>query len=361
MLVLGIESSCDETAAALVEDGRTILSNHVASQIPVHARYGGVVPELASRNHVIEVLPAIESCLQSAQKTLADIDGIAVTAGPGLVGSLLVGLEVAKSLAWSLQCPLVGVNHIEAHLMAPLLDYDGAQGLSGTPEFPFLGLVVSGGHTHLYRVDGIGQYKLVGATRDDAAGEAYDKVAKMLGLPYPGGMQIDRAAQKGNPKAIRFPRALPRKDSFDFSFSGLKTSVLTWLRKQPHPPEIDSEIFYDVCASFQEAVVDVLVNKTFRAARQLDIQDVVISGGVSANSRLRARSLQVGTSDAIRVHIPPIALCTDNAAMIAGLGFHYLRDQYPPQGPQKGFDQHRLNASSSMPMGKLTARPLPRD
>ena len=345
MLVLGIESSCDETAASLVESGRTIRANQVASQIPVHARYGGVVPELASRNHIVELLPVIRACVAEAGAALADIDGIAVAAGPGLVGSLLVGVEVAKGLAFGLGRPLVGVNHIEAHLMAPLIDYEGAEGLSGTPDFPFVGLIVSGGHTHLFRVEDVGRYALIGSTRDDAAGEAYDKVAKMMGLPYPGGVQIDRAARRGDKAAIRFPRALPQRDSFDFSFSGLKTSVLTHLKGLDATPDPESQAFADICASFQEAVVDVLVTKTFRAARQHKVNHVVISGGVSANSRLRERALEVATSNGVAVHIPPIRLCTDNAAMIAGLGYHYLK------GGSPGFDRFDLNASSSLPMG----------
>lgn len=344
MLVLGIESSCDETAAALVEDGVRLVANAVASQVPIHARYGGVVPELASRAHVLDIVPVVEQCLEQSQRTLADIDAIAVTAGPGLVGSLLVGTEFAKSLASSLQIPLVGVNHIEGHLLAPLIDYDGPADISGTPDFPFLGLVVSGGHTHLFHARAVGEYELIGATRDDAAGEAYDKVAKMIGLPYPGGVYIDRAAKTGDPKAIQFPRALPQKASFDFSFSGLKTSVLNHTRKHG-VPEKDTQEFADLCASFQEAVVDVLVNKTFRAARKLGLRDVVISGGVSANSRLRARALQVASSNGMRVCIPPLQLCTDNAAMIAALGYHYLKDL------PAGFDAWALNASSSMPMG----------
>jgi N6-L-threonylcarbamoyladenine synthase len=240
------------------------------------------------------------------------------------------------------------VNHIEGHLLAPLMDYDGPKGISGTPEFPFLGLVVSGGHTHLFHATAVGQYALVGATRDDAAGEAYDKVAKMLGLSYPGGVFIDRAAQTGDPEAVRFPRALPQKASFEFSFSGVKTAVLNHVKKHGVPAE-DSQAFADLCASFQEAVVDSLVTKTFRAARELGVGHVVLSGGVSANSRLRARALQVAGSNGLSVHIPPIQLCTDNAAMIAALGWHYLKD-----GPRR-FDAWALNASSRLPMGATAA------
>jgi N6-L-threonylcarbamoyladenine synthase len=348
MFVLGIESSCDETAAAIVEDGRRLVANAVASQVPIHARYGGVVPELASRAHIVDIVPVVQRCLDEAGMTLDDLDGIAVTAGPGLVGSLLVGTEFAKSLASTLDIPLVGVNHIEGHLLAPFLDYDGPDDISGTPEYPFLGLVVSGGHSHLFHARAVGDYELVGATRDDAAGEAYDKVAKMIGLPYPGGVYIDRAAQGGNSKAIRFPRALPQKDNHEFSFSGLKTSVLNHVRKNGVPDK-DTPEFADLCASFQEAVVDVLVTKTFRKARLLGVKHVVISGGVSANSRLRARALQVAGSNGVAVHIPPIALCTDNAAMIASLGWNYLKDR------PRAFAAWTLNASSSLPMGRAIA------
>ena len=348
MLILGIESSCDETAAAILKDGRQILSNTVASQIPIHARYGGVVPELASRNHVIEILPVIRTALKEAQLSIDDIDGIAVAAGPGLVGSLLVGLEVAKGLAYSVNVPLVGVNHIEAHLTAPLIHYDGPPALSGVPEFPYVGLVVSGGHTHLYRVEAVGQYELIGATRDDAAGEAFDKVAKMLGLSYPGGAKIDRLAKQGQRDAFNFPRSMMRRDNLEFSFSGLKTSVLTHLKKHGAPDLPDSQNLKDICASFQEAVVDVLISKTFSAARKHNVSEIVISGGVSANSRLRERAVEVAISNNMRVHIPPISLCTDNAAMIAALGYHYL---LPFLGTD--FNAHNLNASSSLPMGTL--------
>ncbi|MBH25209.1 MAG: tRNA (adenosine(37)-N6)-threonylcarbamoyltransferase complex transferase subunit TsaD [Myxococcales bacterium] len=348
MLVLGIESSCDETAVAVVRDGREIVTNQVASQFDVHEKYGGVVPELASRSHIVDILPILKAALGDAGLALTDIDGFAVAAGPGLVGSLLVGLEVAKGLAWSVDRPLVGVNHIEAHLTAPLIAYEGVEGLSGEPRFPYVGLVVSGGHTHLYLVEGVGRYTPIGATRDDAAGEAFDKVAKMLGLSYPGGVKIDRLARGGDRAAHRFPRSMMNQDNLEFSFSGIKTAVLTHLRKNGHPELPDSQALKDLCASFQEAVVDVLVAKTFRAARQHGVEDVVISGGVSANSRLRERSLEVATSNSMRVHIPPLSLCTDNAAMIAGLGYHYLR-----RLEGRGFEAHELNANSRLKMGAL--------
>lgn len=348
MRVLGIESSCDETSVAVVEDGCVVRSNAVASQVPIHARYGGVVPELASRNHVVDILPTLEAALERAGVRMEEVDGVAVTAGPGLVGSLLVGLEAAKALAWAFDLPLVGVNHIEAHLMSPLLEYEGPAGISGTPEGAFVGLIVSGGHTHLYEVQGVGRYRLLGATRDDAAGEAFDKVAKMLGLPYPGGVYIDAAARAGRRDAVRFPRPMLHSDDYAFSFSGIKTSVLTHLQRSG-AARPEGEALADVCASFQEAVVDVLIAKAFRAAQELGLRDVVIAGGVSANSRLRERALEVATSQGRRVHIPPLWLCTDNAAMIAGLGAHYLR-ALPPGARFEGF---ALNASSSLPMGSL--------
>ncbi len=347
MIVLGIESSCDETSVAIVEDGRTVLANAVASQIEVHAKYGGVVPELASRNHIVDIIPTLRDALSTADLKLDDVDGLAVTAGPGLTGSLLVGLEAAKGLAYATGKPLVGVNHIEAHLTTPLLDYDGPAGLSGTPAFPYVGLVVSGGHTHLYWVEAVGRYTLIGATRDDAAGEAFDKVAKMMGLPYPGGVIIDRLSQQGDNARHTFPRAMNRKGNFEFSFSGLKTAVLTHINEHG-VPEKDSEQMADICASFQEAVVDVLAKKAFALARDKGAKDIVVAGGVSANSRLRERFLQLATSNGMHTHIPPLWLCTDNAAMIAGLGFHYLRAQ-----DESTFTAFDLNANSRLPLGQL--------
>jgi N6-L-threonylcarbamoyladenine synthase len=242
VLVLGIETSCDETAAAVVRDGRVALADVVSSQIDIHRRWGGVVPELASRNHVVQVMPVVDEALERAGVALAELDGIAVTSGPGLIGALLVGVQAAKALAWASGKPLVGVNHLEGHLLAIRL-------LEHPPEPPFLGLVVSGGHTSLFAVEGFGVYRLLGSTRDDAAGEAYDKVAKMLGLPYPGGVQIDQLAQAGDREAIRFPRAnLKDSRQLDFSFSGLKTSVLTHLKKNGRP---EGQALSDLCASFQ--------------------------------------------------------------------------------------------------------------
>jgi N6-L-threonylcarbamoyladenine synthase len=312
VLVLGIETSCDETAAAVVRDGRVALSDVVSSQIEVHRRWGGVVPELASRNHVMQVLPVVDEALAKAGVGLADLDAIAVTSGPGLIGALLVGVQAAKGLAWLSGKPLVGVNHLEGHLLAARLT-------DNPPEPPFLGLVVSGGHTSLFAVEGFGRYRLVGQTRDDAAGEAYDKVAKMLGLPYPGGIQIDNLAQSGDKKAIRFPRAQIKGAELDFSFSGLKTAVLTWLRAHPNP---EGQQLADLCASFQEAVADPLTRKAMKAARKLWLHRLVLSGGVAANSRLRALAAERAAGEGIELFLPPPRLCTDNGAMIAVAGTH---------------------------------------
>ncbi len=281
MIVLGIESSCDETAAAVVQDGKTILSSVVASQVDFHKKYGGVVPEIASRKHIEAIGPVIREAMERADLTLDDIQGIAVTQGPGLVGSLLVGISVAKAIAYVKQLPLVGINHLEGHLTAIFLERPDCA-------FPFIGLVVSGGHTSLYHVNGMGQYRLLGQTRDDAAGEAFDKVAKLLGLGYPGGVIIDRMSREGNADAIAFPRALLGRDSLDFSFSGIKTSVLRYVRECNG--ELESKLVRDIVASFQEAVIDVLVTKLFQAAAQHGAERVVIAGGVAANTRLREKN-----------------------------------------------------------------------
>lgn len=312
MRVLGLETSCDETAAAVVEDGRRALSDVVSTQVDIHRRWGGVVPELASRNHVLQVMPVIHEALGRAGKTLADVDLISVTSGPGLVGALLVGVQVAKALGMARGIPLVGVNHLEGHLLAIRL-------VEPAPEPPFLGLVVSGGHTSLYEVSDYGRYRLVGSTRDDAAGEAYDKVARVLGLPYPGGLPIDQLAQQGDPKAIRFPRALPAPDVFDWSFSGLKTAVLNHVRRHGVPR---GQALADLCASFQEAVADSLTKKLIAAARGLKLERLVLCGGVAANSRLRALAQERALDRELSLFLPPPRLCTDNGAMIAVAGYH---------------------------------------
>ena len=311
MLVLGIETSCDETAAAIVEDGRRVLADVVASQILVHAPYGGVVPEVASRQHVATIVPVIQRTVADAGIALADLDAIAVTCGPGLVGALLVGVETAKSLAFALGKPLVGVNHLAGHLAAIFLGDDAP------PPFPHLALLVSGGHTALIRVDEPGRTSLLGATRDDAAGEAFDKVGKLLGLGYPGGVAIDRLAATGNPRAVELPRALPARDDLDFSFSGLKTAVSTRLAKTGVP---EGTALADFCASFQSAVVDVLVRKSRRALIREGLGALVVCGGVAANRGLRTALAAAAREDGFGLFIPPPKRCTDNAAMIAAEG-----------------------------------------
>jgi len=313
--VLSLETSCDETASALVEDGRRVLSDVVSTQVDIHRRWGGVVPELASRNHVVQVMPVLHEALTRAGASLSDVDVIAVTSGPGLIGALLVGLQVGKALSSARGIPLVGVNHLEGHLLAVRLT-------ESPPEPPFLGLVVSGGHTSLYEVKDFGQYRLLGSTRDDAAGEAYDKVARVLGLPYPGGVPIDELAQRGDPKAIRFPRGLPRPDAIEWSFSGLKTAVLNHVRRHGMP---EGQALADLCASFQEAVADSLTRKLVHAARSLGIPRMVVCGGVAANSRLRSMAQERAAYRDLELFIPPPRLCTDNAAMIAVAGYHAYR------------------------------------
>jgi len=317
MKVLAIESSCDETAAAVVVDGREVLSSVVASQVALHGKYGGVVPELASRRHVEVILPVITEALSRAGNDLQGIEAIAVTQGPGLVGSLLVGLGVAKAIAYVLRIPWVGVNHLQSHISAIFL----------TPsplKIPFTALVVSGGHTSLFRVESPTRMILLGRTLDDAAGEAFDKVAKLMGLGYPGGEIIDRLGREGDRNAISFPRTLLERDSLDFSFSGVKTAVLNYVKS--HGGELTPVQIREIAASFQEAIVDTLIAKVLRAARRDSTQDVVVVGGVACNSRLREKFSQEGKSAGIMVHFPPPALCTDNAAMVAVAGFHLLKE-----------------------------------
>jgi N6-L-threonylcarbamoyladenine synthase len=317
MLILGIDTSCDDTSASVVEDGRKIVSNIVSSQSEIHSRYGGIVPELASRRHIEMIMPVVDEAIKQAEISLQDLSAVAVCKGPGLIGSLLIGCSFAKAVCYSRNIPLIAVNHLEGHLLSVFLQ-------SPSPEFPFLSLIVSGGHTSLHIAEDYGRYIEIGKTRDDAAGEAYDKVSKLLGLGYPGGPVIDRLAQKGDPMAIDFPRAyLP--ESFDFSFSGLKTSVLQFLRKEklldtPMPPE--SELLHNIAASFQAAVVDVLVKKTELAVKKKWIKQVTLSGGVSANSGLRKKMLEAGGKQGFGVYVPPVSLCTDNAAMIAAAAHH---------------------------------------
>jgi len=323
MLILGIESSCDDAAAAVIETARpgiaTVRSSTVANQDDIHRAYGGVVPELASREHVLTILPVIERALAEAGVPLRDIEGIAVTRGPGLVGSLLVGLMCAKGLAQTLARPMVGVNHIEGHLLAPLLEHAIAM--------PYLALVVSGGHTALFHVEDFGRYRMIGRTRDDAAGEAFDKVAKLMGLGYPGGRMIDELAKRGNRRRVKFPRAQVRGAALDFSFSGIKTAVATYLRSDASVamrPE-------DIAASFQETVVEMLVRPTIAAARELGVEAVAVTGGVAANSRLRKRLGEAVMADGLRLVAPSLGYCTDNAAMIALAGsWRLLRGERDP-------------------------------
>lgn len=324
--ILGIESSCDETAAAVVTDGRVIQSSVVASQIDLHAQYGGVFPELASREHVKAIYAIVDQALQQAHLDIRDIDAIAVTRGPGLAGSLVVGVNMAKSLALASKKPIIGVNHLEGHIYSAWL-YLANTSPHQAPRFPLLALLVSGGHSDLVLMKDHLQYQRLGSTLDDAAGEAFDKVARLLGLSYPGGPSIQKASHSGNATAFTFPRAM-LDDTWNFSFSGVKTAVLRMtetLREQGRSLPVE-----DLAASFQAAVVDVLVDKTLIAADEFDVSDIVVAGGVSANKRLRERMLAESKRP---VHIPPLSLCTDNAAMIAGAGYyHYIRDDFTPMG-----------------------------
>jgi N6-L-threonylcarbamoyladenine synthase len=317
MNILGIESSCDDCAVAVVRNGNEILSHAIHSQIETHRPYGGVVPELASRDHLEKIIPVLEKALEDASLNWKDLDGIAVTYGPGLIGSLLVGISAAKALSFVLETPLCGVNHLEGHLCAIFLE-------ESVPAFPFVGLIVSGGHTSLYRVQGFGRYSLLGQTRDDAAGEAFDKVAKLLGLGYPGGVAIDRLSANGNPEAFSFPRAMSSSKSLDFSFSGLKTSVRYFVEQKGE--DFAREHLADIAASFQEAVVDSLVLKLSRAAEKTGADRIVVCGGVACNSRLRHTVSSMADRGGMEVFFPSPSLCTDNAAMIAAVGYRYLQE-----------------------------------
>ncbi|MBT9132794.1 MAG: tRNA N6-adenosine threonylcarbamoyltransferase [Syntrophomonadaceae bacterium] len=309
MLVLGMETSCDETAVAIVENGKKICANIVSSQLKLHHRFGGVVPELASRAHLESLPLVLRAALRRSNLSLTDIKAIAVTYGPGLIGCLIVGVSLAKSLSYALSLPLIGVNHLEGHLHSYLL--------TSSLSPPFIGLVVSGGHTSLILVKDYGDYRSLGETRDDAAGEAYDKVARMLKLGYPGGPLIEKLAREGNPESVKFPRALP--NSLDFSFSGLKTAVLYYIQKCgiANPA--------DIAASFQAAVVDVLVKKSLMAVEKTGVEKIVLGGGVAANETLRRALKEAGKKKGIKVYIPPKRLATDNAAMVAAIGYYYLQ------------------------------------
>jgi N6-L-threonylcarbamoyladenine synthase len=315
-LILGIESSCDETAAAVVAGGRKVLSNIIASQVDLHKKYGGVVPEIASRKHLEAVLPVIREALAVAGVTLEQIDAIAVTHGPGLVGALLVGLSAAKALAYATDKPLIGVNHLHGHIAANFLIDDEP------PWFPLVCLVVSGGHTDLIYMTGHGQMELLGRTRDDAAGEAFDKAARSVGLGYPGGPQVEKLATQGNPGAVHLPQART-EGPYDFSFSGLKTAVLQYAQKAGKAGPLSDQQRADLAASFQHAVTHVLSEKTLKAAKAKGVEQVILAGGVAANGALRRAMAETLAPHGIRLGYPPPILCTDNAAMIAAAG-HYL-------------------------------------
>lgn len=314
MIILGIESSCDETAAAVVKNGRTLLSSVIASQISVHHKYGGVVPELASRKHIEKITPIVDEAIHASGISLNDIDGVAATQGPGLIGSLLVGFSFAKAFAWSRGLPFIGVNHLEGHINSVFLG-------NSPPPFPFVALLASGGHTSIYYVTSHTENELMGQTRDDAVGEAYDKVAKMLGLGYPGGGIIDKLAAEGSSEKITFPRPYLDKSAFDFSFSGLKTAVNRYIHT--HADAYINQI-NNIAAGFQEAVVDVLSFKLIRAAKFKNCKHIAIVGGVAANQGLRKRISSDASANNLTVHIPDISLCGDNAGMIAAAGYHYL-------------------------------------
>ena len=313
ILTLALESSCDETSCAILKGGRTILSNIISTQIPIHQKFGGVVPEIASRKHIVNVMPVIDEALRVAGVELKDINQVAVTYGPGLVGALLVGVSAAKALAFALDVPLIGVNHLEGHIFANFLS---------TPDLepPFMALVVSGGHTSLVHVKGYNSFSLMGQTRDDAAGEAFDKVARVMGLPYPGGPQIDRLAKEGNPLAIDFPQALQQKGNYEFSFSGLKSAVLNYLNSMKLKKQEVNKA--DVAASFQRAVIEVLTAKALEALNQTGLKKLVLAGGVAANSALEARLREAAKANNIEFFYPSTILCTDNAAMIGCRGYY---------------------------------------
>lgn len=316
-LIMGIETSCDETAAAIVEDGKNIISNVVASQISIHQKYGGVVPEIASRKHMEYIIPVIDKALEESEKKITDLSAIAVTYGPGLIGSLLVGLSVAKAMAYAQNIPLIGINHLEAHIYANFLEHTEIKP-------PFICLIVSGGHTSLVYMRNFGEYKLLGQTKDDAAGEVFDKIAKVLDLGYPGGPITEKLAKKGDPSSIKFPRPILNDKSYDFSFSGLKTAVIYYIKELKE--ENKNIPVSDILASFQQAVIDVLVKKTIKAALKFKAKQIILAGGVAANNSLRREIKEKADLLNIKVFYPSIFLCTDNAAMVASAGYYKFKE-----------------------------------
>lgn len=344
MLILGIETSCDETGVALYDTGAGLLGHLLHSQVALHADYGGVVPELASRDHIRRLLPLIRQLLSSHERRLAQVDGIAYTQGPGLAGALLVGASVAASLGYALRVPVIGVHHLEGHLLSPLL-------ANPAPGFPFVALLVSGGHTQLMKVSGVGDYELLGETVDDAAGEAFDKTAKLLGLPYPGGPALSQLAESGNPKRFKLPRPMLGSGDLNFSFAGLKTAVLTTVGNTSP----DDATRADVAAAFQQAAVDVLVAKALQALADTGLQQLVVAGGVGANRQLRATLSAGAAARGCEVFYPPLELCTDNGAMIAFAGALRLQDarfrdsalSLQPFGARARWDLEDLSAVST--------------
>ena len=337
MIILGIDTSCDDTCASIVEDGKRLLSNVVSSQVSVHNRYGGVVPELASREHIRNIVPVVEESMEKASLNNKDIDAIAVTVGPGLVGALLVGIYFAKAFSYAKGIPLIGVNHLEGHILSVFLE-------KRLPSFPFVALTVSGGHTNIYHVRDFGDYTVLGRTLDDAAGEAFDKVAKLLGLGYPGGGIIEKTAFDGRDDAIDFPRAYLSKGSLDFSFSGLKTSVALYIKKWRD--RNDNEIsLQDIAASFQAAVVDILIDKLIAATNQVGVKSIMLAGGVARNNYLRNKLQKTISDKGIDLYIPHPELCTDNGAMIAVAGYHRLIKGYR--------DDLTLDARSRFPLNQI--------